>query len=386
MLAHVQRDRQGIERGEQIRVGGSWWNAGGEKLIQYLHMTDDEIRKIVEEYGEDYRPVLGDGDINGLDMGIKRFFMELYATTSGRYYKFRNINDKRTFRIMRLHCLEAISARITHLFGDEWRIFLGGMPSGSFETSHGDSWIMLLMYNIFVQFVWERNPSLRKLIDFCCQKGWQNIVLYGDDHIIRTIKKLQAFLGEQAFVNFLFEFFDLTSRDVRDDVPMLSIPSPDGGVLVKGIVFLKKYLIRTPPHMYRTNVDMPDYVPYRTIDAYYHRIAFGSSQDRTIIDQIMSCIGNAYDTMGTNLRAFEFLKHIYVQLMHSVGVDEQVVKMMIHERMMQANVLNDFKDITKLMRKCNITLEELLRGFPTIDDLVVRNARNFFPTGFKKNF
>jgi len=376
LVAHVQKHRQGIERDGPIRVGDSWWGSGGQRLMEYLQITDEQIDAIVKEFGEFFRPVIGDGDITGLDMGIKRFFMELYTITGGRYYKFKDMNDKQTYRIMVTHCLEAISARITHFFGDEWRVVMGQMPSGSYETSHGDSWIMLLLFNLFVQYVWEKNPHLRQVIDMCCKKGWQNIVVYGDDHITRTVKGLSKVLGEQAFVDFLAEFCDLLSRDVRENVTPLSELDNYGGLKTKGIVFLKKYLIKTPSYMKMDHVDMPSVVPFRPLDTYLHRVAFGTSEDRTLIDQIMSTIGNAYDTMGTNLVAYNFLQHLYSQLVDNLGGSDnwEIIARMMHERMLEMSIHNSQKDITKLMRKSSITMEEMLQGFPPLRNLIARNA------------
>jgi len=379
--AHVQKHRQGFERGGQIRIGGSWWNGGGQRFQEYLHMAPWQIAKTIEEFGVDYTPVISDGDIRSLDLSIKRFFMELYTITGGRYYKFRSHEDERTYKIMVEHCLEAISARATHLFGDEWRIIKGGMPSGSYITSHGDSWIMLLMFCLFVQRTRERYPHLRKQIDLCVSRGWINIVLYGDDHILRTIRALQGVIGEQQFVNFLYEFFDMKSRDVREDVPFLSVPDTRGGLRTRGIIFLKKYFIELPPHMIRTHLNMPSIVPYRTLDSYVHRIAFGANMERSEIDQILSCIGNAYDTMGTNLTAYRFLHMVYSELIHSLNITPQNLKKMMAHRLEDRNN----KDITKLMRKCNLTSSELLDGFPTLDLLVSKNALS--GTGdFQKRF
>jgi len=71
------------------------------------------------------------------------------------------------------------------------------------------------------------------------------------------------------------------------------------------------------------HVDMPSVVPFRPLDTYLHRVAFGTSEDRTLIDQIMSTIGNAYDTMGTNLVAYNFLQHLYSQLVDNLGCEEK---------------------------------------------------------------
>jgi hypothetical protein len=368
--AHVQNVRQGLERGGQIRVGDTWWNGGGFRLMKYLKATPEQIRKIVEKYGVEYTPIFGDGDIKGLDLGIKRFFLELYTITGGLYYKFDDHLDERTYKIIVQHCLQAIAARVTHLYGDEWRIIKGAMPSGSYITSHGDSWIMMLMFTIFIQSVWEKNPHHRAEIDRCCRKLWINIVIYGDDHILRTIKKLSHLISETTFVNFLYNFFDLKSRDVRPGCEFLSVPDGLGGLKFRGLVFLKKYLIPLPDYMKRPNLNMPPYVPYRTIDSYYHRIAFGSNPDRDLLDQILSCIGNAFDSMGTNIHAYNFLRMMHAHLVSKVSVTSKSLRSQLYTRVMSS----ESKEITKLMRKSGITVVELVNDFPTLDLLVSKHA------------
>jgi len=368
--AHVQNVRQGLERGGQIRVGDTWWNGGGWRLMKYLKADPETVAKIIAKYGPDYAPIFGDGDVKGLDLGIKRFFLELYVITGGRYYKFGDDLDERTYKIIVRHCLEAISARATHLFGDEWRIIKGAMPSGSYITSHGDSWIMMVMFSLFIQSVWEKNPSHRREIDRCCRKLWINIVIYGDDHILRTIKKLAHIISEDHFVNFLYNFFDLKSRDVRPNCDYLSEPDLFGGLKSKGLIFLKKYFINLPPHMIRVNLDMPPVVPYRTVDSYYHRIAFGSNPDRDILDQILSCIGNAYDSMGSNVTAYNFLRFMHLYLVSKVDVSKKSLRSQLYTRVMSS----ESKDITKLMRKSNLTISELVDDFPELNTLVVKNA------------
>jgi len=134
------------------------------------------------------------------------------------------------------------------------------------------------------------------------------------------------------------------------------------------------------------HIDMPSVVPFRPLDTYLHRVAFGTSEDRTLIDQIMSTIGNAYDTMGTNLVAYNFLQHLYSQLVDNLGGPNnwEIIARMMHERMLEMSIHNSQKDITKLMRKSSITMEEMLQGFPPLRNLIARNAGR--RESFRKHF
>jgi len=169
---------------------------------------------------------------------------------------------------------------------------------------------------------------------------------------------------------FLYNFFDLKSRDVRPNCEYLSIPDAFGGLKKRGLIFLKKYFIELPSHMIRPNLKMPPVVPYRPVETYYHRIAFGSNPDRDILDQILSCIGNVYDTMGTNVVAYNFLRFMHAYLVSKVNVEKTALSEQLYTRVMKP----ESKDITKLMRKCGIGFQELVSDFPTLDTLVVKNA------------
>jgi len=128
---HVLYLRQMLERGRMIRIGMSWWKGGG--LQVFLDMN-----------GDDPDMVYSDGDVSNYDMSVKRTFMEFYVGSAGVYNRESNVSH--VYRNLQKFVLRRLTRRMTHMYGNVWRVILGGMPSGAFSTSHGDSWILAAMF------------------------------------------------------------------------------------------------------------------------------------------------------------------------------------------------------------------------------------------------
>jgi len=243
------------------------------------------------------------------------------------------------------------------------------MPSGAYSTSHGDSWILALMFWWFIEHLRNESPDMRRKIDLWYGKGKIFIVVYGDDHIIGAHKEVAQWINEVKFASWLFKFLDMEVRDINVKVPVLSVAGNCGGVLVKGVVFLKRYLIERPPHF---NANTAPIVAYRPTWTYYYKLPFGSGAKRSIYDTILSCIGNAYDTFGTNVHAFNFLSFIHAFCM----TNPQVRGMSAREVYTKMIASADRSDVTSVVRKMNVTKEQLEEGFPTLDNLARRNVHD----------
>lgn len=131
---HVLHHRQMVERGKMIRIGMPWWNGGAYALYKVMQGEDPDMR-------------YSDGDVSNYDMSVKRVFMELYVGSSGVYY--RKGQHTQMYRNLQKFVLRRLTRRMTHMYGNVWRVILGGMPSGAYATSHGDSWILGAMFFFF---------------------------------------------------------------------------------------------------------------------------------------------------------------------------------------------------------------------------------------------
>jgi hypothetical protein len=348
---HVFKVRQLYERGKMIRIGMKWWYGGAQQLYDDLQGGDDDM-----EYS--------DGDVKNYDMSVKRVLMEFYVSSAALYYK--RDGEYSTYMRMLETAMMYLTRRITHMYGDSWRVIIGGMPSGAYVTSHGDSWILALMFWWFVEHLCNESPAMRILINKWFSRGKILIVVYGDDHIIGAHKSISHLINETQFARWLRKFLDMEVRDVTHNIPLLSEPTGNGGLKVKGVVFLKRYLIRRTSEM---PSDLPNVLCYRPTWQYYHKIPFGSGSRRTMADLVLSSLGNAYDTMGTNTHAYQFLRFVYSYCMSTPSM----VGKNIEEIYRESFELNDRNDMTRVMRKMGITADELKSGFPSLTDLWNKN-------------
>jgi len=346
---HVCGLRQKLERGKMIRIGQKWWHGGAQEFFSFLK-------------GEDPDMVFGDGDVENFDNAVHRVLMEIYMSQSGVYYNFNDPITKKAYYIMLRRAIKTLTARITHLYGNEWRVIYGGMPSGVYSTSHGDSWILGFLFWLFVCHVMHCNPSIRKKIRVLFKDGKIVIVVYGDDHIIGVHRSIHSMISEEKFAEFIGKFFDMKTKDVRNDVNFLSIPNDHGTLNLKGIVFLQRYFIGIPSH-FTAHPRMPQVYPYRPITKYYWKLPFGGGEKRSVVDLMMACIGNVYDTMGTNRLAYEFFLFMFMILKKISGITD------IRKHFLAR--LNDLeeRDLIKLLNKSGISLEDILEGFPTLHKL-----------------
>jgi len=299
---------------------------------------------------------------------VKRAFMEYYVGSAGVYFK----KDQYTYVYQNLQkfVLRRLTRRMTHMYGNVWRIILGGMPSGAYSTSHGDSWILGAMFFFFFEYVRAMNPAFRDRIDFWFNQGKVVIIVYGDDHVIGSHKEISHLINEMEFAKFLFRFLDMNVKDINMNVPAVTVPNSYGGISVPGFVFLKRYLINKPKHFKRP--DVARIVPYRPTWQYYYKIPYGSDGPRSMIDCVLSCMGNAYDSMGTNLHAYVFLFFVFSFLMSQPSLN----KMSIREMYVAHLRKSERTDVTRIMRKMNLTVEDIIKGFPSIEDLEIRNIND----------
>jgi hypothetical protein len=350
---HVLHHRQLLERGRMIKIGMPWWRGGALSFYNSINGSDPDMR-------------YSDGDVRNFDMSVKRHFMEMYVASAGVY--IRDDQNKQTYVNLQRYVLRRLTRRPTHMYGNTWRMIFGGMPSGAYSTSHGDSWILGLMFWFFFEFTRVQYPSWRQKLDVYYAMGQIIFVDYGDDHVIGAHKAVYHLINEKKFAEFLFKYLDMFIKDIKMDAPALSVANEFGGVSSAGVVFLKRYLIAKPRHF--TEEKIASVVPYRPTWNYYYKIPFGSDGPRTIMDCVLSTIGNAYDTMGTNLHAYTFLKFINTFLMSQPAMH----KISIREMYLEHVKRTERTDVTRMMRKSSISMDELCRGFPSLSELELRHV------------
>lgn len=343
-------DRQKLERGNVITIGMNWWSGGAQKFTEELNF---------------YRGLkYFTADFSGLDTTIKAAFLKKYSAFTLYYYKREGEYDvlKRFLK----KAMENLTYKCVHFMDDIWYMVYGIMPSGAFETSHGDSWIVLLIYCLYFSHVIEENPDYAFAVRDALHSGDIVVKIYGDDSVLGVVPSLSHIVNMEGFANFVSVYLDMTMRDVLESPFVSVLNEATGEFSTKGVVFLGRYMIHRSQVTIRT--DLPEYLPCRPHNKVVRKYPFANGGVRTPKDHVLAAIGMVYDSMGTNHFTYKFCKLMYdanIKLLGKTFADVIV----------EAEMFGD-KYIDNLMKKSRISLKCLKRGFPTRDQLLDMHVRD----------
>lgn len=334
--------RQKLERGDWIRIGQKWNHGGAEEFAKFLHAN----AKIPM--------VWFTGDFKKLDKTIKDFLLAYYVASGKGYFRVGK-GGEAFFRDLFILLAERINVKLVNHVGGIWTLMLAMMYSGGFETSHGDSWCVLMVWVIYVLYTAEKNPKKKKKI--MKHLGYLiRIAVYGDDHVWCVPWVLRKILNEAGFAEFVKEFFDMEIREPRMITEFFSRVLPNGELSYAGVVFLKRYFILDTSG----GPGFPVVYPFKP--THESLIKLFCSRDGLDVTYVLQAIGQAYDTLGTNAFAYSMIKRFYKYYLGFCGSNVQQV---VEEAMAKA----DMVQVNRLLRKANITADELKNGFPTLAKL-----------------
>jgi len=272
-----------FERGDVIRIGMKNWHGGAWELAKFMNYDNDDLFWV-------------DGDIEGLDKKIKDWQLYLYIISGSRYYDWKNMNRSQAQMVRYLIKVLAyhISNKVVLHAGGFWRFMRGIMYSGGKETSHGDSWIMALIFNMYIQWIITRYPYLAGLLNELMDKGFLRICVYGDDHIWCCPKSLRHIVNVNSWAYFLDSVCDMILRDYKEYDSFVSIPNlQTGGLSYVGPKFLKRYFIEN-----KVDDTLPPILPYKPV--FESMMKMFTSPETYPEIYVLKAIGAAWDFMGTN--------------------------------------------------------------------------------------
>lgn len=289
----VSKIRHLKERGRVIAVGHSGTKGGMDKIARMLGITLENC--------ED--PILEEGDAKNFDQSVLADFVKLYFSTMLIHERTDN-PDYKIKEFLLKWLTENIVTRLTRVFADYWCVLRGGVPSGCFNTSHMDSWIMAMYFFCFAVYQLlnalpedqeELEHEILNVIKLIC---------YGDDHLWNRGSGIASrYLTAHQFAAFCKKFFRVEVRDIFSGLPFLS-KEKWGYITRRGACFLKHYAI--------LNTDkrpgQSKFVPYRETREHVARVVYGrETSERDIQDVLLSTVGHAYGTYGCNKDAYDFL-------------------------------------------------------------------------------
>jgi len=346
------RKRMKRERGRMIRVGMTYWWGGAYEFAKYLHYDNEDM-------------FWADGDVVKLDKHIQDWMLMLYVAAGTRYFNWNNMDEKvkSAVEYMVKTLMYHISHKVVLHLGGFWRFMRGVMYSGGKETSHGDSWLMCLLFYLYIVWVIHNNPKLGKVISRAVRKGFIRMGAFGDDHLWCCLKRFRHIINVKGFAEFLNTKCRMTLRDYKEYERFLSVPNMEtGDFYYKGPKFLKRYFIANDDGI-RAPV-----LPYKSVHETMIKL-FLKETDTDPVEYLLSTIGQVWDTMGTNPIAYECVRSFYDKVLDRLPI------VMPLEQLNES--LNDAKmagKINKLLRRINMTEKEILTSFPSMNELNRRHV------------
>jgi len=346
-----------FERGEIIRVGQSWSHAGADEIARILGAFLPGKRKYFE------------GDFKKFDYSVKSYLMELYFSQSLVY--FDPDLDKDTFDL--LHAIveiitQEIISRIQHIFGSIWAVVNGMMPSGCFNTSHGDSWIVAFLWFLYcVDQMTDQDPVDQTRLWEAIVQSIIRIIVYGDDHLISMPDDplINTVFSYTGWIEWLRKWWDMEIRDyfVFDH---FETDTYEGFITRRGPCFLQQYFTLNP---IRHQEGQPTYLPFRDSPSVMLRLAHGTEpKKRDLLDLMLSLVGHGYCTYGANTAIHEYMSIAYRLCLQAVGRDEQ-------ETLAEALTRSSEKSLRKFRQK-GVSDEDLLKGYPSLATLQAQNVKD----------
>jgi len=323
---------------------------------------DTAARCLLIDISSCWDPVICQADVDAFDMSAYSVMVNLYFSYTLVHEDPTTPDFELKKRIIRV-LIKNIVARLTHFFGQIWVIQRGGVPSGCFDTSHMDSWIMLMYFCLFCVYQTITAP-IEHRVDLERQFILMiRIMVYGDDHNWNKGKLgslAYTYFGCEQFAKFMFDKFGVVLRDRRDGIPFCSTHA-NGWLIKPGSVFLKHYAVLNR----NKRIGQSVFLPYRETREYFARAIWGRVPKlRDLLDILLSVLGHVYGTHGSNYDAYKSLKFLYEALLRRIPRGIETI----------GDALDRFDrtDIKKL-RQHGISVDDIKSGFPNWDNLQSRN-------------
>lgn len=345
ILVHLER--QQIERAENLRgimIGHSWWHGGMDFFAEAHRYTDSNRWWLMF-------------DIKGFDTSVIELFLNLYSQFTQVYYSFTDPAEQKLFKLMLDEVTLRLGTKVTQMIGNIWRVIRGVMPSGAFETSHGDSWIVILVFFCYMAYTCMNDVDFRRNYATMMKDMLYSLGVYGDDNVSGFPDYIKKWFDVELIRKFFKDFANFTLRDMEMTNKFLSVPDGKGGIKEKGVVFLQKYAIPLPVEFHGPN--MPNTVHYRDIRVSVQKFAKGSGDHKTNVDYKLAFITAVYDNPA-NMVWWEFCQ---------LGDFYFSQRIKSWEDRVDEAIKNKNSTVSRMLRKCSISRDQLMKGFPTFNDV-----------------
>jgi len=315
--------------------------------------------------------IIAEGDIKSLDTSITALPLVLYMMFAQLWVQRDDADPHyRAFQYILESCAEQLAGKTVRWIKD-YMLLVGVMPSGSLETSHGDSWIVAIVYWLsYVFAVMERVSSkVRKTIWRMVAYRMIAIFVYGDDFLKTYPRSVRDYINVDGFAVYLSACHGIQMKNKKEFTGLITrLRVVNNEVLSRvytGPSYLKRYLIES------TNFNLEAICPgiapvvsWRPFHQYEWRAGVPRIRNGPIYLNLSRLIGLAYDTLGIDPVSYYFLQAIYNM---SYNISEQLVGKEYLTQMIPEWLKQD----VKYLRKINYTIEH--SNFPSREELLKLN-------------
>jgi hypothetical protein len=337
-----------VHRGPTITIGMSWWWGGGQRYYDDLYVEGGKA---------------GDGDFAKIDKTMKALLLGLHTNAGTMFLDFSKMekDDIKMYRTALRMMSKIKVVKVTRINGNTWVVVKGVNASGVLETSDMNSWAVALLISMWIEYERSQSPRNALIIDRYFATQFR-IKINGDDHVMVSGPEIYPLLNEERFAEYVKTFWDMEIRELRVNVPIKTTISNDQ-IVEQGLVYLKRYVIDKPEFMPKKT---PQVVPWKPASGHFVRIPYSDTGFAGWTRVLVSIIGHAWDTMGTNLTAYNELSVLYNLALLESGIKEKRLPEIIREEFVNDTI------VTKMYRKLNLS-ERDFEGFPSLTTLHSRH-------------
>jgi hypothetical protein len=378
-----------------ISIGMTWTRGGAELLFNSLHGDRFDVYERVSFAGDSASNVcctykwkahgdmlIGSGDIKSLDTSITAIPLVLYLMFAQIWIQ-RNDSDPsyRMFQYILEGCAEQLAGKTVRWIKD-FVLLIGVMPSGSLETSHGDSWVVGVVYWLSYIFnvMAHSEVKVRRQIWEALANRIIGMFVYGDDFLKVYPKSLRDHINVNGFAGYMLSSHSIQFKNSEEFSSALTYLTVWNNEVVNhvytGPSYLKRHLIRADQfNLNLINPKISKVVPWRPFPQYQWRAGVPRDRSAPIYMNLSRLIGLAYDTLGVDPMAYYYLGFVYNDTYE------------ISARIVGANYLTDnmprwLEEDCKYLRKINYRIEH--SNFPSREELldlcVMKREYHYPPT------
>jgi len=223
----------------------------------------------------------------------------------------------RIFQYLLEACSEQLAGKVVRWLVD-YMLLLGCMPSGSLETSHGNTWIVINFYwfgYIFNEMAISSYEVRKKI--------WQSllnrtlaILVFGDDFIAVIPDELEDIITIERFAEYLDRYFGVKMKNLVSHRSLLTYLRVENGNVLsyvyKGPSYLKRrFILAANFNLGQICERIAPVVSWRPQIQYSWRVAVPKDRPAPIYMNLTRLIGLAYDTLGVDPVAYYMIKYLY---------------------------------------------------------------------------